>query len=76
MKSSILLFLKKSNHRITKNYRGIILTTIVAKVYNQSYPTWNWEKSEEKSERLSEKLIHNLTDSDSQIIEGVHTKKF
>ena len=34
MNSCILLFLKKGDLRITKNYRGITLTVIAAKVYN------------------------------------------
>ena len=33
-KSCILPFPKKGNLRIAKNYRGIILTSIVAKIYN------------------------------------------
>ena len=34
MKSCIFPFLKKDDYRITKNYSGIILITIVAKIYN------------------------------------------
>ena len=39
--------------------------------------TWSWENSLEKSQQISEKLIHNLTNDDYlQIIEGVCTKNF
>ena len=63
MKGCILPFAKKGNLRITKNYRGITLTDIGAKVYNIyhiSYPTHNQENSKEKSEQLFKKSLHNL----------------
>ena len=34
MKAYILHFPKKSDYRITKNYRDITFTAIVAKIYN------------------------------------------
>ena len=34
MKGCILLFLKKGDLRLAKNYRGITLTSITAKIYN------------------------------------------
>ena len=64
----VLLFPKKGNLKISKNYRGITLTALTVKVYNavllKLYPIWNWENSLEKSECVSEKLIHNINNSD------------
>ena len=57
-------FSKKSGLGITKTYRGIILTAIIAKFYNAMLQTWNRENSLEKSGQLSEKPIHNFPDSD------------
>ena len=58
--------LQKGNLGITKNCRGITLTAIVAKAYNTLFLTLSDQKSKdlkEKSEQLSEKSIHNLSDS-------------
>ena len=52
---------KKGNLRITKNYRGIILTTIMAKVYNALL--LNHVQGKSKSEQFSQKSINNFFDS-------------
>ena len=38
------------------------------------YLTWSWEKPKENSEQHSETEIHNFTDSDCQIINGIRVK--
>ena len=64
MKDNTLPFRMKNDLTITKNYRGIILTVIAVKVYNALLLSRIWPEIE-KTLRKNEKLIHNLTDSDS-----------
>ena len=68
-KSCILLLPKKGNHKITKNYSGIALTGIAAKVYNNTLLLNRIQPEVEKilskkSKQLSKKLIHNVINSD------------
>ena len=69
----------KSDLGITKNYRGITLTVIVATVYiaqlrNRIRPEVEkiWE---EKSDRLLEKSIDNVIDSGYQLNHQTNTSK-
>ena len=45
MKGCILHFPKKGGLGITKNYRGITLTAIAAKVYNNLFLKWIWPEN-------------------------------
>ena len=75
-KGSILPFPKKGGLEISKNYLGITLTSIVAKVYNTLYQTWNW-----KIPRKNQNVFRRNQATTSQIltirriIEGGHEKK-
>ena len=71
---------KKGDLRITKNYKGIDLTAVTAKVYNALLLNCIWpeiknKKTEEKSEQLSEKLLHNFTDSYNSLNHQRNTSK-
>ena len=59
-KGCILLFPKKSDLGISKNYRGIIFTSIAAKIYSALLCN-RIEPKIEKILRLSEKSIHDIT---------------
>ena len=67
-KGCILLFHKKGELGVTKNYRSISLIVIAAKAYNVLLLNCVNPKSRKflgKSEWLSKKSIHNLTHPDS-----------
>ena len=68
-KCCLLPFPKKGDFGITKNYRGITLTTTAAWVYNALLFNHIWLEIEKilrkKSDWLLKKLLHNFTDSDN-----------
>ena len=66
-KGYILVFFRKSDHGITKNYNCITLTAIAAKVYNVLLLNGIQSKVEKilrENYRFSVKSIHNLKHSD------------
>ena len=64
-KSCILPFLKKSNLSITKNYRGVTLTGIAAKVYNDLFLNHIQPEIKEEIRMAFGEIAPNLTDSDN-----------
>ena len=64
----ILPFSKKGDLGITKNFRGITITTIAVKVYIISWVSivfnLKLRNSQEKKSQFSEKSIHSFSDSD------------
>ena len=63
MKASIFPCSKKGNLRISKTYRGLVLTAIDAQVYNDLLLKPEIEKILlKKSELLLKKSLHNITD--------------
>ena len=60
-----LLFPKKSDLGLAKNYWGITLTSIAAKIYSalllNSIETKNWEDTLEKPKWLLKEYIHDDT---------------
>ena len=65
-KGLIFPFSKKGDFRIIKNYKGIALIAIAAKIHNALLLNriQSQESSSAKSERFSEKLILIIADSD------------
>ena len=55
MKGCILPFSKKGELGLAKNYRGITLTSIAAKIYNAILRTQNWQHSQKKPKWLPKK---------------------
>ena len=79
-KGCILLFVKKDDLEISKNYSGISLTAVTAKVYDALFQnrikpeTENILKRNRK--RFLEKSILNGTNPDCQTVERVQAKNF
>ena len=73
----ILPFPKKGDHGIAKNYRGITLTFIVAKIYNALLHNHIEPKIEKILRKNQNGFWRNrsmTSNFDCQILEGVHVK--